>query len=104
MILIDKEAILTEIDNHSDLMTSIRGRRIRRLIVREFGSLERFRVEVTSDRKLKFVGESDTVGKACITNGSGKYAKIEVSILGKIESQYFDLLHDSLKLVEGVDI
>jgi hypothetical protein len=83
-------------------MTSIRGRRIRKLIAREFGTCTMVKMTEQGDGPHEFAGELENGGSIKMrTNGKGKY--VEVFLLGKngdtIEIRKYDLLKDSLPLI-----
>ena len=90
-------------DEYIQNMTSIRGRRIRRLIMREFGQCSEVRIIETDKEIHTFFGDLENGDAIKIkTNGRGKKAAVCLIKNGnnKIEVRHYDLLKDSLPLID----
>ena len=80
-------------------MTSIRGRRIKKLIIREYSDSDSVTIEVKNGKKT-IVSETRNEKRICSTDGKGKYVDIMIQDPNGISMiRRFDLLHDSLKLI-----
>jgi hypothetical protein len=89
-------------DGYVQNMTSIRGRRIRRLIIREFGQCNEVRIIETDKETNTFFGDLEN-GDAIKIKTNGRSKKVEVWFIkngsNKIEVRHYDLLKDSLPLI-----
>ena len=82
-------------------MTSIRGRRVQRLLKREFAGADFVLLAQLGSGAAAVLGLSPSGAAVCATNGKGKYATVAKWAHGSpvaIEEQ-FDLLKDSLPLL-----
>jgi hypothetical protein len=90
-------------DEYIQNMTSIRGRRIRRLIIREFGQCNEVRIIETRKKINTFFGDFEN-GDTIKTETDGRGKKVEVCFTrngnNKIEVRNYDLLKDSLPLID----
>ena len=99
---IDATALSSLAAAYAKGMTSIRGRRVQRLLKREFAGAEYvFVVEVSSGRSA-ILGLSETGAAFCATDGRGKQASVVKWLHGSKEALEvrFDLLKDSLPVLE----
>lgn len=98
----DYQEVLNEFTNS---MTSIRGRRIQKLIKREYSNLANIRLIDHSEEKVGITGEGGNLIKTCFSDGKGKYAIITTfnSESNEAVNDYFDLLHDSLKKIDKIE-
>lgn len=79
-------------------MTSIRGRRVQRLLKREFAGAEHMLIVQVGSGAAAVLGLSDAGAAFCGTDGTGRHASVvkwRHGTLDAIETQ-FDLLKDSL--------
>ena len=87
--------------DYSTGMTSIRGRRVQRLLKREFAGAERVLVLRPEAGMAAVLGLSGTGAAFCATDGRGKRVSVARWLHGwtdAVESHY-DLLKDSLPLL-----
>jgi len=79
-------------------MTSIRGRRVQRLLKREFAGAEHVLVVPSAAGRPAVLGLSPTGAAYCCTDGRGKQARVAKWRHGSSEAveASFDLLKDSL--------
>ncbi len=102
MMPIDATALSSLAAAYAKGMTSIRGRRVQRLLKREFAGAEYlFIVELSSGRSA-ILGLSETGAAFCATDGRGKQASVVKWLHGSKEALEvrFDLLKDSLPALE----
>ncbi len=83
-------------------MTSIRGRRVQRLLKREFAGAEYVLVVKLSSGPTAVMGLSANGAAFCATDGKGKYASVFKWLHGSVEAveTSFDLLKDSLPALD----
>ena len=87
-------------------MTSIRGRRVQRLLRREFAGAEHVLIMQTGTGPTAVLGLSATGAAFCATDGRGKHATVVKWRHGStdaLETQ-FDLLKDSLPVVRTMSL
>jgi len=87
---------------YSRSMTSIRGRRVQRLLKREFAGAGQVLIVRLQSDGAAVLGVSSTGAAICATNGKGNYASIFKWLHGAddaVETRY-DLLKDSLPVLE----
>lgn len=98
---IDSQALSSLAADYAKGMTSIRGRRVQRLLKREFGGADQvFLVQADSDSQA-VLGLSESGAAWCATDGRGRHASVVKWRHGwtqALESR-FDLLKDSLPLL-----
>jgi len=89
------------LDEFTAGMTSIRGRRVKRLILREYDEMDTATIRADANYQA-IVGENVLFEKICKSDGKGKYAIIEIvnKKLKTKEQHKYDLLHDSLKRID----
>jgi hypothetical protein len=82
-------------------MTSIRGRRVQRLVKREFAGAEYVFIVQTSSGMPAVLGVSASGAACCATDGTGKQASVFKWLHGSSEAleTQFDLLKDSLPVL-----
>ena len=98
---IDPAALSFLASEYTEGMTSIRGRRVQRLLMREFGGAEHVLL-IQADFGIQTVlGLSVSGAAQCATEGRGKQASIVKWLHGSTEAleSHFDLLRDSLPLL-----
>jgi len=99
---IARTALDTLARNYVEGMTSIRGRRVHRLLMREFASFDHVLPARTGDSApaLLALGHDGRVA-VCCTDGRGPAADIVrcASLAGAAVSTSYDLLKDSLPIV-----
>jgi hypothetical protein len=91
--------ILSSLANHyAQGMTSIRGRRVQRLLKREFAGAEHVLMVRVGSGATAVLGLSATGAAFCATDGRGKHASVVKWLHGSAEAleTRFDLLKDSL--------
>ena len=98
---IEQEALAALAARYVSEMTSIRGRRVQRLLMREFGGAEYALIGRTGAGAQCLVGLSSTGAAICITEGKGKYAAVQSWAHGGSQATEcrFDLHKDSLPLL-----
>jgi hypothetical protein len=95
---IDPDALSSLAAEYTRPMTSIRGRRVQRLIKREFAGAERVLVARTGDGVAAVLGTSALGAALCVTDGRGKGVSVfkwRHDSPAAFETR-FDLLKDSL--------
>jgi hypothetical protein len=95
---IDPDALSSLASEYAKRMTSIRGRRVQRLLKREFAGAEHvFEVQVGSG-VAAVLGLSASGAAFCATDGRGKQASVAKWLHGSTQAleTHFDLLKDSL--------
>ena len=87
--------------DYSSGMTSIRGRRVQRLLKREFAGAEYVFVVRSPSEMAAVLGLSKTGAAFCATDGRGKRASVARWLHGSAEAleSHYDLLKDSLPLL-----
>jgi hypothetical protein len=100
---IDPQALSNFASDYAKDMTSIRGRRVQRLLKREFGGAEYLLPAQLGSGAAAVVGLSASGAALCATDGTGKHASVFKWAHGSteaIESQ-FDLHKDSLPVLHS---
>lgn len=99
---IDATALSLLAADYAKSMTSIRGRRVQRLLKREFGGAEYVVVVQVGAAMPAVLGLSASGVAFCATDGRGKRASVIKWLHGSTEAVEadFDLLKDSLPLLE----
>ena len=94
----DAAALSALAADYAKSMTSIRGRRVQRLLKREFAGAEHVLVVPSAGGRPAVLGLSATGAAFCCTDGRGKQARVVKWRHGSIEAVEvgFDLLKDSL--------
>lgn len=84
-------------------MTSIRGRRVKRLLKREFAGADRVSVVETGSGTPTVIGVSASGAALCATDGRGRQASVVAWLHGSTEAREtcFDLLKDSLPVLSS---
>ena len=98
---IDADALACLASDYAKGMTSIRGRRVQRLLRREFAGAEQVRLVRDESGTAAVLGFSPGGGAFCCTDGRGGHASVVRWRHGSteaLESRY-DLLKDSLPLL-----
>ncbi len=98
---IDPVTLSTLAGDYAKAMTSIRGRRVQRLLKREFAGAEYVLVLQVDSGTNAVLGVSASGGALCATDGRGKQASVFKWRHGStqaLETQ-FDLLKDSLPVL-----
>lgn len=87
-------------------MTSIRGRRVQRLLKREFAGAEYVFVVQVDTARPAVLGLSASGAAFCSTDGHGKQASVVKWLHGSTEAveAAFDLLKDSLPMVRSASL
>ena len=98
---IQPDALASLAGDYAKAMTSIRGRRVQRLLKREFGGADAVTVVQLDDGTRAVLGVSSSGAALCATDGRGKEAAVLKWLHGSDEGieDRFDLLKDSLPLV-----
>jgi hypothetical protein len=101
----DDDKLAPILDEYISKMTSIRGLRVRRLITREYSEFDNIFIKKDKTLGNAIIGENRICKKTCITDGKGKYTKIEIlnKESRKTDMRYFDMLHDSLKEIPAAN-
>ena len=83
-------------------MTSIRGRRVQRLLKRELAGAEHVLIVQVGSGTTAVLGLSATGAAFCSTDGRGKHASVFKWLHGTMEAleTHFDLLKDSLPVLD----
>jgi hypothetical protein len=86
---------------YAEGMTSIRGRRVQRLLKREFADAEHVLLVHADSGLMAVLGLSATGAAFCATDGTGKHASVVKWLHGskKARENSFDLLKDSLPVL-----
>jgi hypothetical protein len=95
---IDPDTLTALASQYTRHMTSIRGRRVHRLVKREFGGADHVLIVHVGSGASAMLGISDTGAAICTTDGTGKHAAVFKWLHdgeAAIETR-FDLLKDSL--------
>ena len=98
---IDPQALAVLASRYAQGMTSIRGRRVQRLLRREFAGARQVLI-VPAAAGAAVLGLSDAGAAFCATDGTGRHASVIRWLHGPaqaIETRY-DLLKDSLPALE----
>lgn len=95
---IDFDTLSSLASNYAKGMTSIRGRRVQRLIKREFAGAEYVLMLHAGSGLTAVLGLSASGAAFCATDGRGKQASVAKWLHGSTQAleTHFDLLKDSL--------
>lgn len=95
---IDSDTLSSLASNYAKGMTSIRGRRVQRLIRREFSGAEHVLTVQAESGMTAVLGLSASGAAFCATDGRGKQASVVKWLHGSTQAleTHFDLLKDSL--------
>jgi hypothetical protein len=97
---IDSDTLSSLASDYAKAMTSIRGRRVQRLLKREFSGAE-YVLMVEVGNGIAVLGLSESGAAFCATDGRGKHASVLKWRHGSAEAleTHFDLLKDSLPVL-----
>lgn len=100
---IDADTLAAIADDYARGMTSIRGRRVQRLIKREFAGAARVLPVKSGASTAALLGVSASGAALCATDGRGKAAAIVKWRHGSTQGLEvrFDLLKDSLQMLDS---
>ncbi|MGO4379259.1 hypothetical protein [Pseudoduganella sp. RAF53_2] len=100
---IDSETLNSLVKDYAKDMTSIRGRRVQRLVKREFGGADHIAIVDVGSNIPAVIGVSHNGAAFCVTNGTGKHATVIKWLHGAPDAlaSDFDLLKDSLPLLNA---
>ena len=103
---IDPDTLAAIAFDYAKGMTSIRGRRVQRLIRREFAGADEVSVLELAQGGTAVLGRSPSGAAFCATDGRGRQASVVKWRRGASEALdcRFDLLKDSLPLVESAPV
>jgi hypothetical protein len=98
---INPDTLSSLASHYAEGMTSIRGRRVQRLLKREFADAEHILLVHTDSGIMAVLGLSATGAAFCATDGTGKHASVLKWLHGspKALETNFDLLKDSLPVL-----
>jgi len=98
---IDPDTLSSLASDYTKGMTSIRGRRVQRLLKREFAGAEHVLPVQVGSGAAAVLGLSATGAAFCATDGRGKCASVVKWFYGSTEAleTHFDLLKDSLPVL-----
>ena len=103
-LAISPDALATVAAEFARTMTSIRGRRVQRLVKREFaGADEVFITPAAGANRMAVLGVSPSGAAWCDTDGTGRHASVVKWRHGSNEAleTQFDLLKDSLPVLQS---
>lgn len=103
---IDPEALSCIAAAYTREMTSIRGRRVQRLLKREFAGAEYVLTVQVGSERTAVLGLSDCGAAWCVTDGRGPSASVVKWQHGCTQAleERFDLLKDSLPLLAAESV
>ena len=98
---INSDTLSSLASQYAQGMTSIRGRRVQRLLKREFAGAEHVLIVQVGSGTTAVLGLSATGAAFCSTDGRGKHASVFKWLHGAMEARetHFDLLKDSLPVL-----
>ena len=98
---INSDTLSSLASQYAQGMTSIRGRRVQRLLKREFAGAEHVLIVQVGSGAPAVLGFSATGAAFCTTDGRGKHASVVKWLHGSAEAleTHFDLLKDSLPVL-----
>ena len=98
---INSDTLSSLANQYAQGMTSIRGRRVQRLLKREFAGAEHVLIVQVGSGALAVLGLSATGAAFCATDGRGKHTSVVKWLHGSAEAleTHFDLLKDSLPVL-----
>lgn len=99
---IDASTLSSLASDYASGMTSIRGRRVQRLLKREFAGAEYVLTVQVGNGVTGVLGLSATGAAFCATDGRGKHASVVKWLHGSTQAleTRFDLLKDSLPVLD----
>jgi hypothetical protein len=99
---IDPDTLSALASDYAKGMTSIRGRRVQRLLKREFAGAESVLMVQLGSGTRAVLGLSTSGAAFCATDGRGKQASVIKWLHGAAEGleTHFDLLKDSLPVLD----
>jgi hypothetical protein len=99
---IDPDTLSSLASDYAKGMTSIRGRRVQRLLKREFAGAEYVMMVQIGPGTAAILGLSASGAAFCATDGRGKQASVVKWLHGATEAleTHFDLLKDSLPVLD----
>ena len=97
----DSDTLSSLASDYAKGMTSIRGRRVQRLLKREFAGAEYVLMVQSGSGTSAVLGFSASGAALCATNGRGKQVSVVKWLHGSTEAleTHFDLLKDSLPVL-----
>jgi hypothetical protein len=103
---IHPDALSSLASDYTKHMTSIRGRRVQRLLKREFAGADDVLVTQTSSGAIAVIGLSATGAALCVTDGTGKHASVFKWLHDGTQAleTRFDLHKDSLLPLSTADV
>ncbi len=103
---IDPAALSSLAGDYTRRMTSIRGRRVQRLLRREFSGAESVAVVRVEPGIDVVVGRSATGAACCATDGRGRSVTVVAWLHGAAEARAtrFDLLKDALPVLDTASV
>jgi hypothetical protein len=103
---IDPEVLFLLARDYAKSMTSIRGRRVQRLLRREFSGAEHVVMIEASSGTPAVLGVSAIGAAFCSTSGKGKQVSVIKWLHGSTEAieTHFDLLKDSLPVLSATSL
>jgi hypothetical protein len=103
---VDIDALSRLASQYARGMTSIRGRRVQRLLQREFAGADRVVIVQVGSGASAVLGLSDTGAAICLTDGRGKHASVVKWRHGATQAfeVRFDLFKDSLPVVATLSV
>ena len=98
---IDSNTLSSLASDYAKGMTSIRGRRVQRLLKREFAGAEYVLMVQVGSGAAAVLGLSASGAAFCATDGSGRHASVFKWLHGSMEAleTHFDLHKDSLPVL-----
>ena len=103
---IDPDTLASIASRYTQRMTSIRGRRVQRLLKREFGGADHVLIVQAGSVATAVLGLSDTGAAICTTDGRGRHASVFKWLHDAdtaVETR-FDLLKDSLPTLASTSV
>ncbi len=102
---IDADTLSFVANDYAQAMTSIRGRRVQRLLKREFAGADSLLI-VEVDAGAAVLGLPASGAALCATDGRGKEVSVVKWLHGSADAleTYFDLLKDSLPVVRTTSV
>ena len=100
---INSDTLSSLASQYAQGMTSIRGRRVQRLLKREFAGADHVLIVQVGSAATAVLGLSATGATFCATDGRGKQATVVKWLHGLTEAleTHFDLLKDSLPVLSA---
>ena len=100
---IDSDTLSSLASDYAKSMTSIRGRRVQRLLKREFAGAQYVLIVQVGSSTTAVLGLSVSGAAFCATEGRGKQVSVVKWLHGSTEAleTHFDLLKDSLPVLDS---